>query len=62
MNSAYEKKSLPYVQWNHIDGALLHLRNGELFWLSWWDRIQLRLKWTDVYALESKYRKWKGLR
>jgi len=62
MNNAYEKGSLPYVQWNHIDGPLLHLRNGELYWLSWWDRIQLRLKWTDVYALESKYRKWKGLR
>lgn len=36
---------LPHIQWNHIDGPLMHWA-GRLHWLTWAERILLRLRMT----------------
>lgn len=37
----------PYVQWNHVDGPLLHWR-GQVHWLTVLERILLFLGFTTV--------------
>lgn len=46
----------PHIQMNHIDGPLLHFRNGELHWLTLWERVMVRLGRADAYSLERKHR------
>ncbi len=50
----YPAGSLPSIQWNHIDGPLLHLRDGRLHWLTLWERIRLRLGLDTALTLERK--------
>lgn len=45
----------PYVQWNHIDGPLLHLRCATLHWLTLWERLRMWAGLEDVYSLERKH-------
>lgn len=42
----------PEIQWNHIDGPLLHLCDGQLHWLTWMERIKLRLGLITVNDLD----------
>lgn len=30
----FNPDSVPSIQWNHIDGPLLHMRSGEIHWLT----------------------------
>lgn len=46
----------PSITPNHIDGPLLVLRNGELHWLTIWERLLFGLKLADAYSLERKHR------
>lgn len=46
----------PHIQWNHIDGPLLVMRNGELHWLTWRERFMFWLGWLTVEEVEEKYR------
>jgi hypothetical protein len=46
----------PSINRKHIDGPLLRMRNGELHWLTPWERLLLRLGKTDALVLERKYR------
>ena len=46
----------PWIQMNHIDGPLLHMRSAELHWLTLWERFQLWLGRTDAWSLEHKHR------
>lgn len=55
MTVGYESSAQPYIQFNHIDGPLLHLRSGKLHWLTLLERIQLFFKLTDIYSLERKH-------
>lgn len=43
-----------YIQWDHVDGPLLHTNNGQLYWLSIWDRLKLKLKLTTIQKLSNK--------
>lgn len=45
------------INWKHIDGPLLYLTNGHLHWLTIWERIQLRVGWTDVHELDEKHQR-----
>lgn len=47
--------SEPRIQAN-VDGPLLVMRNGELHWLTWRERLALFLGTTDAARLERKYR------
>jgi hypothetical protein len=51
----FPNSSEPFINWKHIDGPLLILRNGELHWLTWIDRFQLYFRLTNIYKLERKY-------
>lgn len=36
-------------------GDLLHLSDGRVMWLGWWDRLALWIGWTTVHELDGKY-------
>lgn len=52
----YLDTARPYIQWNHIDGPLLHFRNGEVHWLTLWERFCCFWDIHDALTLEKKYR------
>jgi hypothetical protein len=52
----YQASARPDIQWNHIDGPLLHFRNGELHWLTWRERFRCWMGWDDAETLEAKHR------
>lgn len=54
--TSFPLSSRPSIQWNHIDGPLLIFRDGQLHWLSLWEKLQLRFGWTDAEKLERKHR------
>jgi hypothetical protein len=47
----------PEIIWNHIDGPLLHTSDCGLHWLTLWERIQFKLGFTDLYALDRKHQR-----
>lgn len=47
--------SQPYINRRHIDGPLLYMRNGQMHWLTPWERVLLWLGLTDALILERKY-------
>ncbi len=46
----------PSIKRNHIDGPLLTFRDGQMHWLTTWERILLALGATDAEKLERKHR------
>ncbi len=46
----------PYITLRHIDGPLLTFRDGQMHWLTIWERIQLWLGRIDAESLERKLR------
>jgi hypothetical protein len=52
----WPENARPSINRRHIDGPLLYLRNGEMHWLTLWERLLLWLGKTDALALEKKYR------
>lgn len=46
----------PSINANHIDGPVLHMRSGEMHWLTMWERFQLWRGKADAYSLEHKRR------
>lgn len=45
----------PYIQWDHIDGPLLHLSTAGLAWLTYLDRFLLWTRLTSIDRLNIKY-------
>ncbi|MDE2100304.1 MAG: hypothetical protein KGL39_23840 [Patescibacteria group bacterium] len=58
VNVAYATTSRPHLTMNHIDGPLLCMRNGELHWLTLWERLRVALGLDDAMSLEKKHRPW----
>lgn len=52
----YPISARPSIQPNHIDGPMLVFRDGQLHWLTIWERIQFALGLTDAEKLERKRR------
>lgn len=48
--------SQPNIQANHIDGPLLHFSDGQLHWLTLWERVLFALSLTDAKKLQRKRR------
>lgn len=48
----------PSIQGKHIDGPMIVFRNGEVEWLTMWERLLFALGWTDAEKLEQKHRPW----
>lgn len=51
----YPKDSKPEIQWNHIDGPLLHCRDGSLHWLTLLERLWLKTGLVTIEQLDEKY-------
>lgn len=51
----FNPDSVPSIQWNHIDGPLLHMRSGEIHWLTIWERLRMWLAMDNEYTLERKH-------
>lgn len=45
------------INWKHIDGPLLYLTDGQLHWLTLWERFQLFCGRTDVHELDMKHQR-----
>jgi hypothetical protein len=45
----------PYIQWTHIDGPVLHLRNATMEWLTLWERFLVWIGREDAFSLERKH-------
>lgn len=43
----------PDIQWNHVDGPLLHTSDASLYWLRWRDRVALALGLLTVNELNA---------
>lgn len=50
----YPAGNRPYIVWKHIDGPLLHARDGQLHWLTLWERLRCWLGFDDADSLEKK--------
>lgn len=55
MGINYPLDARPSIQWNHIDGPLLCARNGQMHWLTWWERIECWLGRENEYSLEMRH-------
>ena len=52
----YSCEARPYINRGHIDGPLLYFRDGQIHWLTLWERLLLRFGRMDAYSLEAKLR------
>lgn len=46
----------PEINWNHIDGPLLHTSDGSLHWLTILERLLMWLDLLDIETLDVRYR------
>jgi hypothetical protein len=53
---SWPKSNRPSIVPNHIDGPLLTFRDGQMHWLTPWERIQFFFGLTDAEKLERKRR------
>jgi hypothetical protein len=51
----YPVGARPWIMWGHIDGPLLHSRDGQLHWLTLWERLRCKLRLDDPVTLEAKH-------
>lgn len=51
----FQPDAKPYIQWDHIDGPVLHLRNSTLEWLTLWERFLCSIGRADAFSLEQKH-------
>lgn len=56
-NSGHVTK--PRIERHHIDGPMLVLGDGRIYWLTLWERFLLRLGKTNAAKLEQKYERRK---
>jgi hypothetical protein len=52
----FHMSARPSIRLNHIDGPLLTFRDGQMHWLTLWERLLLRFGQTDAETLERKRR------
>lgn len=51
----YPKDTQPIIQWNHDDGPLLICKDGTPHHLTKLECLYLRLGFTNIHKLDSKY-------
>jgi hypothetical protein len=52
----FSKDSKPKLNIHHIDGPMMYFSDGQMHWLSLWERFQVRWGLTDAEKLERKLR------
>jgi hypothetical protein len=53
---SFQLTNRPNIQWNHIDGPLLHFSDGQLHWLTWRERMMCMIGTDDAESLQRKLR------
>ncbi len=53
---SFPLSSRPSISPNHIDGPMLTFRDGQMHWLTIWERILFRFGYIDAESLERKLR------
>lgn len=46
----------PYINTSHVDGPVLTYSNGQMHWLTFWERVALALGWTSAARIQEKRR------
>lgn len=46
----------PFINWTHIDGPLLYYSDGQLHWLTLWERLRCWLSLDDARTIQMKRR------
>lgn len=52
----WEGGHAPSIQPDHVDGPLLRFSDGQLHWLTLWERLLFALGRTDAEKLQRKHR------
>jgi hypothetical protein len=52
----YHKDARPYIKWEHIDGPLLVYSDGQMHWLTLWERFRCWLGKDDAESIQAKRR------
>jgi hypothetical protein len=52
---SFPNDSRPYIQHNHIDGAVLYCHDGAMHWLTTQEKIWLKFGFTTIEKLDQKY-------
>lgn len=52
----YRADAQPHIRWKHIDGPLLVYRDGQMHWLTLWERFRCWRGWDDAWSIERKRR------
>lgn len=55
---SYKIGAAPYINKKHIDGPLPVCRDGQLHWLTLWERWLLFRGKIDAYSLEHKVKNY----
>lgn len=53
---SFQKSARPSIVSRHIDGPMLIFRDGQIHWLTMWERLLFALGLTDAEKLECKHR------
>lgn len=46
----------PEIEFDHIDGPVLRMRDGSLHWLTLWERFCVWMRWDDAMTIEARRR------
>lgn len=46
--------SEPHIQWNHVDGPLFTSSRGFVHWLTFWERVKLKLGYLTLWQLDCR--------
>lgn len=52
----YPADARPYVKWKHVDGPLLVYSDGQMHWLTLWERVRCWLGKDDAESIQAKRR------
>ena len=55
-NVGFPASNRPSIEANHIDGPMLRFRDGQVHWLTLWERFLFWVGKTDAEKLERKHR------
>ena len=54
LGASFPKDARPSIK--HIDGLVLFFSDGQMHWLTIWERAMLRIGWIDAESLQRKHR------
>lgn len=51
-----EPGTKPHIQWNHVDGPMLHTSTANCHWLTLWERLMMKAGLMTIEELDAKHR------